>query len=117
MHRQSSQLGVPSPNVQRHFHPLMTGKIDLLLKTVDSQDLLGHPCDKNGTFISPGTPPNPLPPKSKEDWSPFASRAGFELAELLYKKTEMSQPNIDLLLDIWSATLAPHNDEPPITST
>ena len=27
----------------------------------------------------------------------------------------MSQTNIDLLLNIWSATLAPHNDEPPIT--
>ena len=27
----------------------------------------------------------------------------------------MSQTNIDLLLSIWSATLAPHNDEPPIT--
>ena len=67
-------------------------------------------------FLLPGTPPIPLPPKSKEDWSPFCSRAGFELAELLYKKAEMSQPNIDQLLNIWSATLAPHNDEPPISS-
>lgn len=58
-----------------------------------------------------------LPPtKSNEDWSPFSSRAGFELAELLYKKAELSQPNVDQLLSIWSATLAPHGAEPPITS-
>jgi len=67
-------------------------------------------------FLLPGTPPIPPPPKSNEDWSPFNSRAGFELAELLYKKAELSQPNVDQLLSIWSATLAPHRNEPPITS-
>ena len=67
-------------------------------------------------FLSPETPPIPPPPKSNEDWSPFSSCAGFELAELLYKKAEISQPNVDHLLSIWSATLAPHGDEPPITS-
>jgi hypothetical protein len=54
-------------------------------------------------------------PKSKDDWSPFESRAGFELADLLFKKAELSQRNIDHLLSIWSATLAPHGDVPPIT--
>lgn len=67
-------------------------------------------------FLLPGVPPIPPLQKSNEDWSPFDSRAGFELAELLYKKAELSQTNIDHLLNIWSATLAPHNDEPPIAS-
>ena len=60
-------------------------------------------------------PPVPPPPRSVEDWSPFNSRAGFELAEFLYKE-ELSQPKVDKLLNIWAATLAPHNDEPPISN-
>ena len=113
MHQQSSRLGVPLSDVERHFHPLMTGKSNFCKNGV-LKYFPGRPCDKDGIFLSPGTPPILPPPKSKEDWSPFHSRAGFELAELLYKKAEMSQPNIDHLLNIWSATLAPHNDEPPI---
>ena len=60
--------------------------------------------------------PTSPPFKAKDNWSPFASCAGFELAELLYKKAELSQSNIDQLLNIWSATPIPHNDEPPIIS-
>ena len=116
MHHQNSQLGVPSSDVERHFHPLMTGKIKFSAGDGGLNYLLGRPCDKDGTFLLPGTPPILPRPKSKEDWTPFHSRAGFELAELLYKKAEMSQPNIDQLLNIWSATLAPHEDEPPIAN-
>ena len=46
---------------------------------------------------------------------PFASRAGFELAEVLYAASLLSNSTIDHLLSIWSATLAPYDDVPPIT--
>lgn len=59
--------------------------------------------------------PAPAPPQSKEDWTPFESRAGFELAEVLYLKAHLSQSIINNLLDLWSATLVPHHDVPPIT--
>jgi hypothetical protein len=52
--------------------------------------------------------------KSPDDWTPFISRAGFEAAEILYKKAPLSNEILDELLNIWSATLAPHNDLPPI---
>ena len=41
-------------------------------------------------------------------------RAGFELAEILYTKAALSNDNIDRLLSLWSATLVPHDDSPPI---
>jgi hypothetical protein len=78
--------------------------------------LKGSPCNHRGSFLPSGMPPAPSPPKSTEDWTPFASRAGFELTEILYLKAHLSQTIINDILDIWSATLVPHDDVPPITS-
>lgn len=75
----------------------------------------GKPCNQSGDFLPPGTPPTPLPPKSSDDWTPFTSRAGFELAEILYMTASLSNSIIDNLLSIWNATLAPHNDAAPFT--
>ena len=43
------------------------------------------------------------------------SCTGFELAEILYTAALLSNSIIDRLLSIWSATLIPHHDSPPIT--
>lgn len=72
------------------------------------------PCTPGGAFLPPATPPTPPLPKSDDDWSPFVLRAGFELSELLYTAAPLSNNVIDKLLDIWSATLVPHNDSAPI---
>ena len=72
------------------------------------------PCGPDGTFLPPGTPPTPPPPKSCDDWSPFTSHAGFELVDLLYTAAPLSNSIFDRLLDIWSATLVPHNNSTPI---
>lgn len=72
------------------------------------------PCYPDGEFLPPETPPAPLPLKSDDDWMPFTSRAGFELAEVLYAKASLSNDTIDKLLSLWSATLVPHNDQAPI---
>ena len=74
----------------------------------------GIPCDNRGNFLPPETPPTPASPKLNDDWTPFTSRAGFELAEILYLKAHLSQSIINQLLDIWSATLILHDDLPPI---
>ena len=65
-------------------------------------------------FLSPEALPIPSPQKSGNDWSPFSSHAGFELVDLLFKKAELSQPHVDHLLSLWSVTLAPHGDVPPV---
>ena len=54
--------------------------------------------------------------KADDDWSPFASRAGFELAEFMFTDAELSQKKINKLLELWAATLVPHGNSPPITN-
>ena len=70
---------------------------------------------RTGRFLPLGTPPTPPPPKPNDNWSPFTSRAGFELAELLYTSVSLSNTTIDRLLDLWTATLIPHNDAAPFS--
>ena len=53
--------------------------------------------------------------KADDDWSPFASRAGFELAEFVFTDAELLQKKINNLLELWAATLIPHGNSPPIT--
>ncbi|KAE9403476.1 hypothetical protein BT96DRAFT_1016915 [Gymnopus androsaceus JB14] len=75
------------PQEEKKFHPYLTGKpsIDICFK---------------GNYLPPNTPP---PPRSTgSPWSPFKGEAQFRLADLLFRKVEMSQGNIDELLDIWS---------------
>jgi hypothetical protein len=74
----------------------------------------GRPCRPDREFLPPETPPTPPPPKPISDWTPFKSRTGFELAEVLYVRAAVSNDNIDRLLDLWKATLVPYNDSPPI---
>ena len=66
--------------------------------------------------VSSNTPPEVLTVKADDDWSPFVSRAGFELAEFMFTDAELSQRKINKLLELWAATLIPHNDSPPITN-
>ena len=60
------------------------------------------PCDKCGVFLQEinGLFPKPLPPEPKafDDWSPFESRAHFEMAKFIYCHTRMSTANIDKLM-------------------
>ena len=77
----------------------------------------GRRCDGDGTFLSPNAPLElPTTTKADDDWSPFTSRAGFELAEFLFTEAELSQKKIDKLLELWTATLIPHGDSPPIAN-
>lgn len=73
-------------------------------------------CDRNGVFVPPNTLPETPTPKADDDWSPFTSRAGFELADFLFTDAELSQKKIDHLLELWAATLVPHNDSVPIAN-
>ncbi|KAG1883443.1 hypothetical protein F4604DRAFT_1879062 [Suillus subluteus] len=80
------------------------------------KDLDGRPCDNNGTFLPPGTPPSPPVARPADDWTPFRNRTEFETAEFLYTREQMSGPQIDTLLDLWAATLVQYNDHPPFAN-
>ncbi|KAF9790606.1 hypothetical protein BJ322DRAFT_1104263 [Thelephora terrestris] len=98
-HNRHPCVGKSHNNFRRTYHPRLDGR----------------PCRRDGEFLPPGTPPTPPPSKPDDDWSPFTSRAGFELAEIFYTTAALSNDTIDRILDIWAATLVPHNDSAPIT--
>lgn len=74
------------------------------------------PCDEKGAWLPPDTPRPPratAPPQGTQDWSPFADRTAFEAAELLFTKAQMSEANINTLMELWAASLIKHDDIPP----
>ncbi|KAN0129867.1 hypothetical protein V8E53_012339 [Lactarius tabidus] len=71
------------------------------------------PCDINGDNLEAGAllpPPDDL---ANDDFSPFANRAEFKLAELLYVEAEMSAGKINWLLNLLALLYAA---EPPFMS-
>ncbi|KAJ7465852.1 hypothetical protein B0H11DRAFT_1922130 [Mycena galericulata] len=65
--------------------------------------LNGTPCDKDGKFLPAGTPPPPRNTGPPDDFAPYADRADFELADLLYRRVQMSAGNIDELMQNWAS--------------
>ena len=74
--------------------------------------MLGLPCDAEGNFLPLGAPPPPWDYPPPNDYSPFTDRGAFELADLIFRKAQMSGGNINDLLQIWASTL-PADEDPP----
>jgi hypothetical protein len=75
----------------------------------------GLPCDSQGNFLPEGALPPPWDRPPTDDFSPFKNRAEFELADLLFRKDQMSASSINELLQIWAATL-PEDQDPPFVN-
>ncbi|PSR88457.1 hypothetical protein PHLCEN_2v5137 [Hermanssonia centrifuga] len=78
--------------------------------------LNGRPCDSSGQFL---LDPNaqPLPQARLEtDWTPYNSRLEFETAEFLFQCVKMGQVNVNLLLELWAASLVPYGGRPSFSS-
>lgn len=75
-----------------------------------------RPCDKDGVYLQPGTQPTQPHPTLNTDWSPFDSRAEFQLAEFVFTKAEMSAAKTDEPSDIWAVTAAKHGEDPPFAN-
>ncbi|KAI0647706.1 hypothetical protein C8Q79DRAFT_906496 [Trametes meyenii] len=75
--------------------------------------LNGRPCDTAGNDLPQGSPPPSRTDAVFGDWSPFANRVEFELAEFLFKKEQMPQSNINILLDLWAADVVRYGGRPP----
>lgn len=91
--------GRSGPSV-RFPHALLNGEYRLWFSEDLADRFEAKPCDAEGNFLPDGELPIVDPPR-RHDWSPFESRAEFELAELLFVKARMSHKNINNLLDIW----------------
>ncbi|KAG2107667.1 uncharacterized protein F5147DRAFT_745903 [Suillus discolor] len=84
----------------RNYHPFLS-----ILKIYLHYTYIARPCDPEGVFLPPGTPPPPLTEKSPDDWTPYRSCVEFELADYLFTKNQTPANSIDQLLNIWSASL------------
>ena len=58
------------------------------------------------------SPSEPWECRAPDDFSPFHECMSFELANLLYRRIQMSATNINELLELWAATL-PSDTDPP----
>ncbi|KAI6026454.1 hypothetical protein BKA83DRAFT_4124138 [Pisolithus microcarpus] len=74
--------------------------------------LMGIPCGINAQPLPRSTPPQPPEPKSPDDWFPYSSQLGFELADFLYTWNQMPADHIDMLLDMWAASLVEAGGQP-----
>src|SRR5882757_8813716 len=74
------------------------------------------PCDAEGNFLSQNTPPPSPEAKLPTDWTPFNSRVEYEVANLLFSQTQISNPHIDKLLDLWAAHVFSHAGTPPFAN-
>ena len=97
---------------QRNIHPHING---ILLLTLFFLLLIGNvqgrPCDRDGLFLPPGTPPSAHSNPSQDEWDPFDDQTQFRMGEFLYKKVEMSAGDVDKLMDIWATLKDVDNDE------
>ncbi|KAI0072467.1 hypothetical protein K474DRAFT_1686626 [Panus rudis PR-1116 ss-1] len=104
-HRQSPRM---APGAQAH------GTTRGQYRITTHPDLSGKPCRANGEFLALNTPPPPPPPlRAVDDFSPFDSRSQFELADFLYRQSQMGNRKIDELMQLWNDTL-PEDIPPPL---
>ncbi|KAL0957220.1 hypothetical protein HGRIS_001034 [Hohenbuehelia grisea] len=74
------------------------------------------PCDRNGQPLDPEAQPEPRTAQEPDDWAPFAGAAEFLMADLLFRKVEMLEPNQNQLYEILDALMAKHDDQSPFSS-
>ena len=61
-------------------------------------------------------PPPHRPTNDLNDWTPYESRLDFEIAEFLFSRNQMLGGDINILLELWVASLLKHNDELAFTN-
>lgn len=111
--QQPQLAGASSQGLKVQTHPLLDGMVlDCLEKHSKLTTYLATPCDPENGFDWPAGAPPPEPKGDLlQDYSPFNTRAEFELAEFLFVQDEMSAKKIDRLMHILAA-LYPDNPPP-----
>ncbi|KIK19244.1 hypothetical protein PISMIDRAFT_108073 [Pisolithus microcarpus 441] len=77
---------------------------------------VGQPCDAGGNFLLTGTQLEPCQPKPPDDWSPYNSCLEFKLADFIYTCNQMSAGNLNILLNLWVASLVEVGGHPIFSS-
>lgn len=102
------------------YHPILNGKPANIALVCPCYpwliSFLGQPCDKDGNYLPLNTPPPPHGTATNDDWAPYEDEIQFRTANLLYQRVEMSQSDIDDLLELWALSLMKHKDLGPFNS-
>ncbi|KAF7350320.1 hypothetical protein MVEN_01336500 [Mycena venus] len=85
-----------------------------LLRIRQHPILNGRPCDEHGNFLPPGAPPPPSYHAPPDNWAPYVEQADFDLADLLYRRVQMSAADIDELMQNWVSR--PGAADPPFAN-
>ncbi|KAF8813200.1 hypothetical protein BYT27DRAFT_7220575 [Phlegmacium glaucopus] len=91
------KLKKPAPKLKQTYHPFISGR----------------PCNENGEFLPEGTLLPYQTKKECDDWTPFENVLQFKVADFLYRQEEMSQGNINHLLELWGLLLMKHGSSGP----
>ena len=104
-HQHHADFGKRDKAICRTYHPLLDGKFFNAGPGHITKDVTtGTPCDSDGYDLELGALPEAQPRETQPSWSPFHSQTKFETADFLFKKAEMSQGNIDILMELWAST-------------
>ncbi|KAH6893862.1 hypothetical protein BKA70DRAFT_1376094 [Coprinopsis sp. MPI-PUGE-AT-0042] len=82
----------PSEGLRQAMHPWLTGQC----------------YTSEGVAIARATNPPPRSQRDSNDWAPFKDDIQFAAADFLYRCEEMSQDNINHLLNLWALSLMRH---------
>lgn len=80
--------------------------------------MAAQPCDGTGIFLEADAPPDCPLPADRTDWSPFLSKAHFQIADLIYREARMSKGLTDKLFSHTNSFLRSTNGlaEAPFTN-
>ncbi|KAG1750512.1 uncharacterized protein EDB91DRAFT_1235038 [Suillus paluster] len=78
--------------------------------------LHGDPCDLEGNPLPPNAPKPDRYVGPQDSWAPFGNQAEYLLADFLFRKEEMSAPNIDFLMELWAFKAAKYEEDSPFKS-
>ncbi|KAI0364939.1 hypothetical protein BV20DRAFT_1056861 [Pilatotrama ljubarskyi] len=107
-------FGEDEPGVEREPHARRGARDDLEPGQIEYHGILnGRPCDATGEDLPDQAAPSPRTDAVCGDWGPFDDRVQFELTEFLFKKEQMPQSNINILLDLWAADVLRYGGQPP----
>lgn len=86
--------------LRRVYHPQLHGTYSFTFKIPHSyHSFKGQRCDRHGALLPPNSLPEPPSTHASDDWFPFTSCAGFELADFLFTEAELSQKKITEFLN------------------
>ncbi len=96
----------------KQYHPYLNGKNlrrqEIIVLTYILKSL-GIPCDEHGQDLPPNSPPPSFPPRNENAWAPFDDEVQFCIADFLFQKVEMSQGDINHLMELWNLSMLDHD--------